>query len=98
MTKINNIIREGMKNIKQWVGDLLYLNNDLEAHIKTLLTTTLENEIEELEGKKVEEGQTEQCKDVMEMNYLIGKNKGYNTCLSEIIKNKKEILKLLTKE
>jgi hypothetical protein len=47
-------------------------------------TETIKYIKEEILPKEREEGQTEQCKDVLAMNYLIGKNKGANLMLHEV--------------
>jgi len=64
---------------------------DIKSFISQLLSLQKQEILEEIEKSKKEEGQTEECKDVLAMNYLIGKNKGWNECLENIksIRNNK---------
>ena len=54
--------------------DTLIENQD----IVVVTRASLKQQLLEKGPKDEPEGQTEQCKDVLEMNYLIGKNKGVN--------------------
>ena len=56
------------------IGDWwLAKSTSLAQATKEELLATLAGGVE-----RKEEGQTERCKDVLEMNYLIGRNKGFN--------------------
>ena len=55
--------------------------------IKQFYSQKIKELLEEIKGEKIPEGQTEPCKDILAMNYLIGYNKGWND-YAEALNNK----------
>jgi hypothetical protein len=86
---MNNLIEEKAAKIaiKLWkTYQLGYakFSKEVETSLNEVVEVREKEILEEIEKSKKEEGQTEECKDVLAMNYLIGKNKGWNECLENI--------------
>lgn len=77
---INHMVIQGAPI--EWVSKL---KSFLQSEIDMAVAENNQRIVEMIEGMKTEEGQTEECEDVLAMNYLIGENKGYNDCLQEIL-------------
>lgn len=65
-------------------GKMWSLDMFLDEKVKQFWIEEIKEILEAIQKPDGEEGQTKPCKDVLEMNYLIGLNKGWNQRNQEI--------------
>lgn len=79
-------------SVKQWREDRKAMEVFFSLELQRARKEGIEKAIAAIPKEK-EEGQTEQCEDVLAMNYLIGRNKGWNECRSQTLTALRNITK-----